>query len=116
MADPVWLLVMFDLPVLTKTQRREATRYRKMLLDLGFSMVQLSVYSKYMVNSTGVRSLLPQVKGGIPPNGEVRMLRLTDEQWASTYRFYGPKQLMMESVPEQLGLVFDESEQGEIPF
>ena len=35
---------MFDLPVLTAPQRREATRFRKFLLDRGFSMVQFSVY------------------------------------------------------------------------
>lgn len=41
--DPMWCLVMFDLPVETKKQRREATRFRNDLLDWGFCMVQLSV-------------------------------------------------------------------------
>jgi len=116
MADPVWVLVMFDLPVKTKEERREATRYRKMLLDLGFSQVQFSIYSKYLVNATGVRSLIPWIKGGVPPSGEVRMLRLTDEQWAGTYRYYGTKQVPVEGIPEQLGLIFDSTEDGENPF
>ena len=73
---------MFDLPVKTKQQRREATQYRKLLLDLGFSQVQLSVYSKYLVNASGVRGILPWLKGRVPPRGEVRVLRLTDEQRA----------------------------------
>ena len=104
MADPVWLLLMFDLPVVTKEQRRRATKYRKMLLDLGFSQTQLSVYSKYLLNGAGVRGLLPWVRDSIPPNGAVRMIRLTDEQWASMYRFHGPNSLPPEDRPEQLGL------------
>lgn len=104
MADPVWLLVMFDLPVLTKVQRKRANAYRKMLLDLGFNQVQLSVYSKYLVNASGVRGVLPWVKGNVPPDGEVRMLKLTDEQWAATYRYYGTREMPVETKPEQLGL------------
>jgi CRISPR-associated protein Cas2 len=107
MADPVWLLLMFDLPVLTKEQRRGATRYRKMLLDLGFNQVQLSVYAKYMLNGSGVRGILPWVKESVPAQGEVRMLRLTDDQWASTYRYYGPKLIEPEGKPQQLGLFVD---------
>ena len=34
--DPVWCVVMFDLPVATKKQRKEATRFRHLLLDEGF--------------------------------------------------------------------------------
>ena len=107
MADPVWVMVMFDLPVVTKNQRKMATRYRKSLLDLGFSMVQLSVYAKYVVNATGLRSMLPAIRGEIPPDGEVRVLRLTDEQWAATYRYYGQSEITTEAKPQQLGLALD---------
>ena len=50
MADPVWLMVMFDLPVKTKNERKLANRYRHVLLDLGFDRMQLSVYAKYYLN------------------------------------------------------------------
>jgi len=89
MADPVWLLVMFDLPVASKFQRRAATAYRKLLLNQGFDMVQLSVYSKYLINATGVRPVLTRLKTGIPPNGAVRMIQLSDDQWAAQHRFFG---------------------------
>jgi CRISPR-associated protein Cas2 len=95
---------MFDLPVVTKEQRRDAGHYRNLLLDFGFSQIQLSVYAKYVINATGVRRILPAVKGAIPSGGEVRLLRLTDEQWASTYRYEGPKQLEPEPIPSQLSL------------
>jgi CRISPR-associated protein Cas2 len=100
-------MVMFDLPVKTKPQRKGASKYRKNLLDLGFSMVQFSVYAKYVINATGLRAMLPVIKAGIPPDGEVRVLRLTDEQWAATYRYYGLTEVSMEAKPEQLGLALD---------
>ena len=109
MGDPVWTLVMFDLPVLTKPQRKLANKYRIFLLDIGFSRVQFSVYAKYLVNSSGLRPLLPELKRMVPPDGEVRILRLTDEQWAATYRYYGPEsEKPTEAIPEQLGLIFDD--------
>ena len=50
MAEPMWLLVMFDLPVKTKGQRKLANGYRHSLLDMGFDRLQLSVYCKYYMN------------------------------------------------------------------
>ncbi len=37
----VWVLSMFDLPTETKEQRRAYTRFRKDLLDDGFTMMQV---------------------------------------------------------------------------
>jgi CRISPR-associated protein Cas2 len=107
MADPVWLLVMFDLPVKTAEQRKSANKYREMLYDRGFAQAQLSVYCKYLINSTGVRSALPMLRGMVPEGGAVRVLRLTDEQWAAMYRFYGPDAVAPEDRPEQLTLLAD---------
>lgn len=104
MADPVWLMVMFDLPVQSKEQRRGANQYRLMLLDMGFSQIQFSVYAKYLVNATGARRLITQLKLGIPSRGEVRALKITDEQWAGTYRWFGKSDVEMEIKPSQLAL------------
>lgn len=43
----MWLIAMFDLPVLTKPERKAATIFRNDLLDEGFEMVQLSVYYRW---------------------------------------------------------------------
>ena len=95
---------MFDLPVVTKEQRRKANNYRLFLYDAGFSQIQLSVYAKYLVNATGIRPLLPRIKRDIPRGGAVRVLKITDEQWAGMYRYFGPKQLPPEERPTQLKL------------
>jgi len=108
MGDPVWVLVMFDLPVKSRGQRKAANDYREMLYEAGFSQVQFSVYAKYLINATGMRSLLPALRGHVPPEGEVRILRLTDEQWAGMYRYYGRGEVPPESTPQQMVLITDE--------
>ena len=32
----MWLIVMFDLPVIEREERKSATRFRNDLLDMGF--------------------------------------------------------------------------------
>lgn len=83
--DAMWCLVMFDLPVETKKQRREAARFRHDLLDWGFIMVQFSVYAKYW-----------------PTGGQVRVIGVSDKQWASGLHFRNTKPQKSESAPEQL--------------
>ena len=40
----MWVLALFDLPTESKAQRRAYTRFRKHLLEDGFTMMQYSVY------------------------------------------------------------------------
>ena len=54
------MVVMFDLPVETREQRKIATKFRKYLLDEGYVMMQFSVYyricnGKDMVNKDLLR-------------------------------------------------------------
>lgn len=102
MAKPMWLLVMFDLPVKTKDQRNLANRYRNLLKDRGFDMVQLSVYCKYYLNGNSSERDVGILKMNVPVSGYVRVLKVADQQWASTLLFKGPKQTKAETPPEQL--------------
>ena len=43
----MWLIVMFDLPVTTKLERKAASDFRLALLDMGFLRSQYSVYAKF---------------------------------------------------------------------
>jgi CRISPR-associated protein Cas2 len=45
-----WILAMFDLPVVTKEERKVATGFRKFLLDDGYVMVNFSVYARPCTN------------------------------------------------------------------
>ena len=43
----MWVMVMFDLPTNTKGERAAASNFRNDLKDLGFEMVQYSVYIRF---------------------------------------------------------------------
>ena len=45
----MWMLVMFDLPVVQKNERKAAADFRHTLLDIGFEMSQFSVYFVFAV-------------------------------------------------------------------
>jgi CRISPR-associated protein Cas2 len=100
--EPVWAIVFFDLPVDTKAHRRDATRYRVQLLELGFCRIQLSVYAKYLINSSGLDWLTARVSLGIPDGGFVRMLTVTDIEWSKMLRIEGKKLVASEARPQQL--------------
>lgn len=102
MAKSVWLLVMFDLPVKTKEQVRLANQYRNLLKDRGFDRIQLSVYCKYYLNGNSTERDLGMLKMNVPAAGQVRVLKVSDMQWASTIIFLGPKKKKVEQPPEQL--------------
>lgn len=100
--DDVWALVMFDLPVKTAPQRREATRFRKLLLDQGFLRAQYSVYVRFTPRVAGSRQVWPIIRANLPPGGEVRLLHVTDRQWATAQRFWAGEPASQPPEPQQL--------------
>jgi CRISPR-associated protein Cas2 len=76
------VLVFFDLPTLTGSERREYTRFRKYLIKSGFLMEQESVYSKLVVNSAAADALANNVRRNAPSEGLVQLMRVTENQYA----------------------------------
>ena len=96
-----WLMAMFDLPVLLEEERKEATRFRKALLDDGFIMIQYSVYSRPCVSLEKMMKYYERVKTYAPTTGDIRLLFFTDQQWGmSKLVCRAPKKL--EKIPEQI--------------
>ena len=85
----MWILTLFDLPVLTKAERKAATRFRNDLLDLGFGMVQFSVYLRHAYSKEKADVIATQVAGLVPPAGHVQILFFTDRQYQLTQSFHG---------------------------
>ena len=100
--DPVWCVVMFDLPVATKEQRKEATRFRHLLLDEGFWMLQYSVYVRYSPTVAGEPRRVSTIKSSLPDGGEVRMLYVTDREWSRTLCFRNEESVEAGPEPQQL--------------
>jgi CRISPR-associated protein Cas2 len=100
----MWLIAMFDLPVETPENRRDYTRFRKVLLKDGFMMLQYSVYSRYIPSEEAAESHRRTVRLAVPPRGQVRVLTITDHQFGRMEVFFGKNRKQPEEPPPQLML------------
>ena len=99
-----WLIVAFDLPVGTKTQRRKATQFRHFLLDDGFLMIQFSVYARACVSFARQETHLARLRSHLPEEGSVRAFFVTRSQWERSTVIHGnpAKEEPPEDLPEQI--------------
>ena len=100
----VWLMAMFDLPVDTKAARRAYRHFRKALLAEGFSMLQFSVYARYCPSEDGSEVHRGHVRAVLPPDGQVRLVTITDRQFGKMEVFFGKKRAPVEDKPPQMML------------
>ena len=103
--NSVWLIVLFDLPTDTKKARKDYTQFRKRLLNNGFSMMQYSVYMRHSASNENAEVHIKRIKLGLPADGEVRIVRITDKQFARIQVYYGKKRIPTETAPSQLELL-----------
>lgn len=75
------ILVFFDLPVITESERKAHRAFRKFLIKSGFLMLQESVYCKLAQNSTAADSVIDNIKKSSPPSGTVQVLKITEKQY-----------------------------------
>ncbi len=85
----MWLFVFFDLPVMTKKDRKAATQFRKALEKDGFSMMQFSVYVRHCPSKENMDVHIKRVQLAIPDTGLVSVLSVTDKQFSNIRNFYG---------------------------
>ena len=77
----MWMLVLFDLPVVEKKERKAATDFRNFLLDHGFSMVQYSIYTKLFSGKDACEKYYRLISRNLPSEGKVDILTITDKQY-----------------------------------
>lgn len=76
------ILVMFDLPVVAKKERRAATKFRKNLLNEGYVMMQYSVYYRICNGYDMAKKHIHQLERIVPKKGSVRVILLTEKQFS----------------------------------
>jgi len=97
-------MVCFDLPVITKEERKRAAQFRKFLLDDGYGMVQFSVYARPCVTFSRQQTHLRRLELNVPPSGSVRAIFITRAQWERMYSIQGApaEDKKPEEIPEQM--------------
>jgi len=100
----MWLLVFFDLPVDDQAARRAYVRFRKRLLELGFMQLQYSVYGRPFPSEEAMKPHRSAIRQALPPDGEVRLLPVTDKQFGRMESYIGKTRTKNEETPRQLML------------
>lgn len=100
----MWVVAMFDLPTETPKKRRDYARFRKDLLEDGFTMMQYSVYARHCASIDNAEVHMKRMGALVPPEGEVRFMMITDRQYGRVQIFVGKKRQPTPSLPSQLEL------------
>jgi len=100
----MWILVFFDLPTEARAERKEASIFRKKLLDDGFAMFKFSIYMRFCGSKENSRVHIRQTKNNFPKKGWVCFMQITDKQFGMMELFHGPKYVESETPSQQLEL------------
>lgn len=76
------VIVLFDLPSVTNSEKREYRKFRKFLIRNGFIMLQESVYVKLALNFTASNAIMHNVRKNKPVSGLVQMITITEKQFS----------------------------------
>lgn len=100
----MWVFVMFDLPTETKRERMVAAKFRKGILEDGFSMFQFSMYIRHCSSRENATVHINRVKRILPEKGHVGILCITDKQFGMMEIFLGHKTAKVPNPVQQLEL------------
>lgn len=85
------VIVFFDLPTETAKDRKIYSKFRKMLINEGFIMMQESVYSKLALNNSIANSIKEKIYKNKPSKGIVQILVITEKQYSGIEYVVGEK-------------------------
>lgn len=100
------LLVFFDLPVVTKAERRAYTVFRRFLVNDGYDMIQFSVYGRILNGNDALEKHYRRLVDNLPPEGSVRCLSVTEKQFASMKLLVGMPLFQEKAVKTNQMLLF----------
>jgi len=95
---------MFDLPNNTKAENKRYTRFRKQILDDGFSMFQFSMYIRHCSSRENAEVHIKRIKNILPVKGHIGILCITDKQFGQMEIFNGKDLTEIPQPAQQLEL------------
>lgn len=85
------LIIFFDLPVVSKADRKAYASFRKYLITNGYLMMQYSVYCKLFANREAAVKHVNLLQRNVPKKGQVRILLVTEKQYSRIEIIVGGK-------------------------
>ena len=99
------MLLFFDLPTLTYSQRKSYQKFHKFLIKSGYIMMQESVYCKLALNSSIVKSEKLKLEKNKPEEGLIQMLVVTEKQFSQMEYIIGNKQSQIEDSEKRIIII-----------
>ena len=100
----MWVLVLFDLPTETKTDRKIYAKFRKQIMSDGFMMFQFSIYLRHCASRENADVHIKRVKSILPPKGHIGIICITDKQFGMMEIFRGKEIAKAPETVQQLEL------------
>ena len=100
------ILVFFDLPMVTRTERRAYTIFRRFLINDGYDMIQFSIYGRILNGNDAEIKHMKRLVDNLPHAGSVRCLSVTEKQFASMKLLVGLPLFQEKAVKAQQMLLF----------
>lgn len=77
------IILMFDLPTETKSDKRRYRNFVKYLTSEGYIRLQYSVYSKLCINKDAAVTASKRISRISPIKGDIRYIIITEQQYQS---------------------------------
>jgi CRISPR-associated protein Cas2 len=100
----MWVIVMYDLPMVTPREKKNYAVFRKKMLNDGFDRFQFSMYLRHCPSRENAEVHIKRVKSFLPPEGHIGIIAITDKQFAMMEIFMGRKLTQGPSLVQQLEL------------
>ena len=99
------MLVFFDLPTESSSDRRSYRRFRSFLVKNGFLMMQESVYCRLAQNSTMADAIVENIRKNKPADGLVQVLKITEKQFGKMEFIVGTKKSEILDTDERVVII-----------
>lgn len=100
----MWIMVFFDLPTMSKKDRKSYAIFRKKIMSDGFQMFQFSMYIRHCSSRENMDVHIQRVKRILPEKGHVGIMSVTDKQFGMMEIFSGREEIKAPPTVQQLEL------------
>jgi len=101
----MWLLVLYDLPVVDKPDRKIYARFHTDIRKRGYEMMQFSVYRKFVGTADRSERELTGLLKLCPKKGQVSVLQITEKQMGRITTIWDGAEQREKARPAQLVLL-----------
>jgi CRISPR-associated protein Cas2 len=98
----MWVIVMYDLPMVTELEKKNYAVFRKKMLRDGFRKFQFSMYLRHCPSRENADVHVKRVKSFLPPEGHIGVISITDRQFGMMEVFHGRSRVKSAQPVSQL--------------